>query len=104
MIAMRCLRVVLALGVLGAPLQAMAACRRYGTQLDCVLGGRQVVIGTQREADPAYTGELRPQTFQATRRLLAERPRFAGSFRIELQNVARDPGLCWRLGDETYCY
>ena len=103
MIAMRCLLVVLALGVLGAPLQAMAACRRYGTQLECVLGGRQLVIGTQREADPAYTGEFRPQTFQATR-LVDGRSRFARPFRIELQNVARDPGLCWRLGDETYCY
>ena len=104
MIAMRCLLVVVALGVLGAPLQAAAACRRYGTQLECVLGGRQLVIGTQREGEPAYAGEFRPQTFQATRRAFDEGARFARPFRIEVQNVARDPGLCWRLGDETYCY
>jgi hypothetical protein len=101
MIAMRCLLLLL---VLGAPLQAMAMCRRYGTQLECAFGGGQLVVGTQRAADPSYTGEFRPQTFQATRRVFDGRARLDGPFRIELQNVARDPGLCWKLGDETYCH
>jgi hypothetical protein len=82
----------------------MAMCHRYGTQLECALGGRELVIGTQREADPAYAGEFRPQTFQATRRVLDGGARFDRRFRVELQNVARDPGLCWKLGAETYCY
>lgn len=102
MLAMKSLLVVVALGTLVFPMSAAAACRRYGTQLECVLAGRPFVIGTQREHDPRYAGEFVPQTFQAGS--FARRARVPGPFRVEFQNVARDSGLCWRLGDETYCY
>ena len=62
------------------------------------------MTGSQREAEPRYAGEFHTQTFQEARGPFDQRARFAGLFRIELQNVARDPGLCRELGDETYCY
>jgi hypothetical protein len=42
-------------------LQASAACRWFGTQLECDLGGSQVLIGTQELAEPVYAGALTPQ-------------------------------------------
>ena len=63
----------------------------------------QVLIGTQKMAEPAYAGALRPQPLQRSDELDAsaapERP-----FRLDLQNVGVDPGLCRKLGNETYCY
>ena len=54
-------------------------------------------------AEPAYAGALRPQPLQRSDELDAsaapERP-----FRLDLQNVGVDPGLCRKFGNETYCY
>jgi hypothetical protein len=102
MMPMRSVLLVVTLGVLAAPVIASAACRRFGTQLDCVVAGRAIVIGSQRDAEPTYAGEFRPQTFNRGRTLFDGRTR--GAFPIELQNVARDASLCRTIGDETYCY
>ncbi len=99
----RFLFALMALGLFGATPQASAACRWFGTQLECDLGESQVLIGTQKMAEPAYAGALRPQPLQRSDELDAsaapERP-----FRLDLQNVGVDPGLCRKLGNETYCY
>src|SRR5438093_539456 len=100
----RFLLALLALGLFGATPEASAACRWFGTQLECDLGGSHVLIGTQKMAEPAYAGALRLQPLQRSDGLpdasaAPERP-----FRLDLQNVGVDSGLCRKLGNETYCY
>jgi hypothetical protein len=100
----RFLFALMALGLLGAAPQASAACRWFGSQLECDLGGSQLLVGTQASAEPAYAGAVRPQPVQGRDELLdhgavPERP-----LRLDLQNVGVDPGSCRRIGNETYCY
>jgi len=99
---MRFALVLTALGLLGAATRAPAACRLFGTQLECDLGGSQLLIGTQAEAAPAYAGALRPRLLQAGG--VDNRPLPRWPFRLELQNVGVDPSLCRKIGNETYCY
>ena len=100
----RLLLVLTALVLLGTATQAPAACRRFGTQLECSLGGSQLLIGTQAAAEPAYAGALRPQPLQASDGLLDDRPPPRWPLRLQLQNVGVDPSLCRKIGNETYCY
>ena len=94
----RMLGTLVVLGLVGASPGAWASCRSSGTQLDCTLGGRQVLIGTQTAAEPNHGPALPLQGGN----LFDDRP--AGSWRLEVQNVGTDPGLCWRFGEETYCH
>ena len=96
------LALMMGLGLLGAATRAPAACLRFGTQLECDVGGSQLLIGTQAAAAPAYAGALRPQLLQGG--AVDDRPLPRWPFRIELQNVGVDPSLCRRIGNETYCY
>ena len=48
----RFLLALMALGLLGLATQAPAACRWFGTQVECDLGGSQLTIGTQRVPEP----------------------------------------------------
>jgi len=100
----RFLLALMALGLFGATPQASAACRWFGTQLECDLGESQVLIGTQKMAEPAYAGALRPQPLQRSDGLLDARAVPERPLRFDLQNVGVDPGLCRKLGNETYCY
>jgi hypothetical protein len=86
----------------GVP-SAHATCGWFGTQLECGLGARQIVIGTQIADDPAYASSMRWSSFADSGRLLDDRPPATAPFRIELQNVGPDPTLCRRFGNETYC-
>lgn len=101
---MRFTLILMAAGLLGAATRAPAACRQFGTQLECDLGGSQLLIGTQAEAAPAYAGAPRPQPFQGGD--VEERPLPRWGFRLELQNVGvdADPSLRRRIGDEAYGY
>ena len=101
-VMMRFVLVLMALVLLGTATEAPAACRRFGTQLECALGGSQLLIGTQAEAAPAYAGAPRPQLLQGGDLDFRPRPRWP--FRLELQNVGVDPSLCRKIGNETYCY
>ena len=98
------LPLLMALGLFGAAPQASAACRWFGTQLECDLSGSQLVLGTQTAAEPAYAGTLRPPLLQGSDGLLGDRvvPEFP--FRVEFQSIGQDPGLCRKIGNETYCY
>jgi hypothetical protein len=100
----RFLLALMALGLLGAAPQASAACRWYGTQLECDLGGSPLLVGTQTVADPAYAGALRPQPIQGSDELLDDGSVSDWPLRFDLQNVGVDPDSCRRIGNETYCY
>jgi hypothetical protein len=95
---------LVALGLVAAAPRAWASCRWFGTQLECELGDRQLLIGTQAAADPRYVGAFRAQPLHGGDGLFDERLVTRWPLRMELQNVGTDPGLCWRFGDETYCH
>ncbi len=101
----RFLLAVMALGLFGATPQASAACRRFGTQLECDFGGSQVLmIGTQGVAEPAYAGALRPQSLLRRNDVFDGRAVPEQPLRLNLQNFGMDPGICEKWGNETYCY
>lgn len=89
--------------LLGFATQAPAACRWFGTQLECDLGRSQLWVGTQ-VGEPAYAGAFRPPRFHGGDGSLDERAMPEWMLQLELQNVGTDPGLCRKLGNETYCY
>jgi hypothetical protein len=91
-------RMLIVAGVLAAGAPASAACRWFGTQIDC--GG--VRIGTQAAAEPDYAGSLRLQSFQGSWALPGDRTVPARP--LQGQNIGTDPGLCRQIGNETYCY
>src|SRR5438034_7608606 len=102
---MRLVPVVMALGLLAAATPSSAACRWFGTQLQCDLGGNQVLIGTQQVAEPAYAGALRAQPLLQSGELLDARALPEGPLlRLDLQNIGVYPGFCQKWGNETYCY
>ena len=94
--------------VLTAPSYAFAACRFFGTQLDCDLRGNRVVIGTQAAGAPPYAKSPPPRPSGL------DRPQDDGAapappFELELQDVDPGPSLgadlsvCRDIEDETYC-
>jgi len=101
-VMMRFAFVLMALVLLGTATEAPAACRWFGTQVECDLGGSQLLIGTQATPAPAYARSLRPQLLQGGDP--DDRPPSRWPLRLEFQNVGVDPSLCRRIGNETYCY
>src|SRR5207247_163835 len=93
-VMMRSALVLMALVLLGTATEAPAVCRRFGTQLECALGGSQLLLGTQAAAEPAYANALKPQLLQGGDGLLDDRPPPRWPLRLELQNVGVDPSLC----------
>jgi hypothetical protein len=83
---------------------ASAACRAFGTQIDCDLGNGRIAIGTQTATEPTYAGSIRPQLLHGGGELLADRPALGRPLKLDLQDVGVDPTLCRRIGNETYCY
>ena len=91
-------------GALAAPPGASAACRWFGTQLECELRGRQVVIGTQVAAEPAYRDSFPIRAFRGDAPLTDDHAAPPLPFAIELQDFGADPRDCGSIGNETYCY
>jgi hypothetical protein len=93
---------VMIVAVLAAAPHAFAACRRFGTQLECNIGPSRVVIGTQAAEEPRPARSLPAYPFHGSglgdNGVASRRP-----FEIELQNFAGDPALCRKIGNETYC-
>src|SRR6059058_852318 len=84
---------------------APAICSRSGTQIACDIGGTQLSIGTQRMAEPACGKAALPlQPLQGCAELLDDHAAPEWPLRLEIQNVGVDPGLCRKLGNETYFY
>ena len=99
----RFLLALMAFGMLGAAPQA-AACRWFGTQLECDLGWSQMVVGTQTAAEPAYAGALKPTPLQESHGLLGDRAVTEWPLRLELQNAGPYPNMCRKFGSESDCY
>jgi hypothetical protein len=98
----RSLFALIAVGLLAVAARAPASCGWFGSQLECEVGGRRVLIGTRAEARPRCDRPLALQALDGCdlrADATLERP-----FRLEFQNVGTDPSLCRKLGDETYCY
>ena len=95
---------VMALWLLAAATPSSAGCRWFGTQLECALGGSQVLIGTQTEDEPAYLRPFRPAGLYGGGALLPDRVAPDRPFRFELQNVSPRPSLRREIGDEAYGY
>jgi len=100
----RSLFVLMAAGFLAGATGASAACSRYGTQIECQVDGRRVVIGTQRAAEPRYAGNFHPQMLGGGAAPLGSRTGSPWPFQINIQNFGQDASYCKRLGNETYCY
>jgi hypothetical protein len=95
---------VVAVGLIAAS-PVHATCSVFGTQLECGLGARDVVIGTQAADEPdRATSSFRPQSFHGNARLLDDHARPAPRAGIALQDIGADPTLCRRIGNEDYCY
>jgi len=95
----------MALGLLAFATHAPAICSRSGTQIACDIGGTQLSIGTQRMAEPTCAKAALPlQRLQGCDDLLDDHAAPEWPVRLEIQNIGADPGLCRRLGNETYCY
>jgi hypothetical protein len=100
----RFLLALTAFAVLGLASQARAGCWWSGTQVECDLGGQWLTVGAQR-AEPECGGTFRLLLLQeGCDGLPVDRAAPEGSFGLKLQNVGVDPGLCRRIGNETYCY
>ena len=89
--------------VLAIAPRASAACRPFGTQLECDVGSKRVVIGTQAAAQPACARSFPLLSF-AGDDCSQNDPAPAHEMRIQLQDVGTDPQLCRTIGNETYCY
>ena len=101
---MRFLPALLALGLLSAATNAPAACQWFGTQLVCALGGSELSMGTQTAVEPIYATAFQPLAFNVSPGLPNNGTLLGWPFRVEIQNIGADPGLCRKVGNETYCY
>jgi len=101
---MKSFALLLVIAALAVAPHASAACRRFGTQLQCDVGSSQVVIGTQAAEEPRPGRALPVHSFLGGGGFGADAVASRSPFEIELQNFANDPALCRRIGNETYCY
>jgi hypothetical protein len=98
------MRVLIMVGVLAVAAHASAACRWFGTQLECGVATSRVVIGTQAAYEPIYARSFPIHPFQGGSGLREDRAVPGRRFEIDLQDVGADPRLCRKIGNETYCY
>ena len=100
---MRASTVLVMAAVLAIAPRVSAACRSFGTQLECDVGSKRVVIGTQARPQPTCAPSLSVLSFAGDVCLPTE-PAPPHELRIQLQDVGTDPPLCRKIGNETYCY
>ncbi len=91
-------------GVLAATPRASAACQWFGTQLECEAGASRVVIGTQAAERPTYGTSFPMRSFHVDSGFPDDHAAARRPFEIKLQDFGADPGLCRKIGNETYCY
>jgi hypothetical protein len=97
------LPVLIMVGLLAAAPRASAACRWFGTQLECGVGARRVVVGTQAAEQPTYARSFPIHSFHDGSGF-DDRAASRSPLEIQLQDFAADPSLCRTIGNETYCY
>jgi len=95
--------VLIILGVLAAAPPVSAACRSFGTQLECDVGSSRVVIGTQAAEHPTHARSLPILSLYGDTGFGDGAPSPHG-LQIRLQDFGADPQLCRKVGNETYCY
>lgn len=98
------LLVLIMVGVLAAAPRASAACRSFGTQLECDVGASRVVIGTQAAEEPTYARSFSIRSFHGDGGFPDNHAASRLPFEIELQDFGADRSLCRKIGNETYCY
>ena len=98
------LLVLIMVGVLAAAPRASAACLWFGTQLECDVGARRLVIGTQAAEEPIHPTSLPIRSFHGESGFPDDQVASRRPFKIELQDFGGDPALCRQIGNETYCY
>ena len=98
------LLVLIMVGVLAAAPRASAACLWFGTQLECDVGARRLVIGTQAAEEPTYARSFPIRSFHGDSGVPNDHAASRRPFEIELQDFGAEPGLCRQIGNETYCY
>jgi hypothetical protein len=98
------LTALIMVGVLTAAPRASAACRWFGTQLECDLGTSRLVIGTQAAGEPTYARPFPIRSFHGDRGFRDDHAASEHPLAIELQDFGADPTLCRKIGNETYCY
>jgi hypothetical protein len=98
------MRVLIMVGVLAVAAHASAACRWFGTQVECGVGASRVLIGTQAAEVPTYARSFPIHSFHGDSGLREDRAAPWRRFEIDLQDVGADPSLCRKIGNETYCY
>jgi len=74
-----------------------------GTQLDCDLAARQIVIGTQAPDASTNSTSLRPPRLRGTDPVAGERVAPAPAFALELQDIDSGTSLCQDTENERYC-
>ena len=89
--------------VLAIAPRVSAACRPFGTQLECDVGTRLVVIGTQAATQPTRAPSFPCLSFAADA-CIPNDPAPPRGLQVQLQDVGTDPNLCRKIGNETYCY
>jgi len=98
------LPVVIMVSVLTAAPRTSAACRWFGTQLECDVGASRVVIGTQAAEEPTPARSFPIRSFHGNSGFPDDHAASGRPFEIELQDFAADPSRCRKIGNETYCY
>ena len=98
------LPVLIMVSVLASAPRASAACRWFGTQLDCEVGASRVVIGTQAAERPSYARSFPILSFHRDRGFADDGAASRHPLEIELQDFGADPRSCRKIGNETYCY
>jgi hypothetical protein len=89
--------------VLAIAPRVSAACRPFGTQLECDVGTSRVVIGTQATAQATRAPSFPCLSF-AGDACFRNDPASPRGLQVRLQDVGIDPQLCRKIGNETYCY
>src|SRR5690242_5730341 len=98
------LRILTMIALICAAPGTSAACRWFGTQLECDFPTGRVMVGTQAAAEPTYGTSIPIHAFGAGRGLPGERAASRHALDIQVQDVGADPSLCRTIGNETYCY
>jgi hypothetical protein len=94
------LPVLIMMSMLAAAPRASAACRWFGTQIEC----DGVVIGTQAAEEPSRARSLPILPLHGEGGLADGHATSRHPLEIHLQDFGADPRFCRKIGNETYCY
>ena len=91
-------------GAFAAAPRASAACRWFGTQLECNVGKSRLLIGTQAAEKPTLARSFPIRWLHVDGGFPDDHVASRHPFVVEIQDFGAEPSLCRRIGNETYCY